>query len=121
MKNFVPGVFSELDGKAFSGRLGEFLVSCVQVEDMVTPEELFIDALQVVSNAAEVDRLMVVPDSEQKYNKVREGLRHTNPDKHVTVFAMQPMNGGQFRQEILGYSLMAALGISAEELNPSSK
>jgi hypothetical protein len=27
------------------------------------------------------------------------------------------MEGGNFRQEILGYSLMAALGIRSEELN----
>ena len=34
----------------------------------------------------------------------------------VTLFAMQPMPGGNFRQEILGYSLMSALGIKSEEL-----
>jgi hypothetical protein len=30
------------------------------------------------------------------------------------------MTGGNYRQEILGYSLMAALGISSEELNNKS-
>ena len=83
-------------------------------------ENLFIDSLQIISNAAEVKRLMVVPDAEHIYNKVREGLRHADPDKHITVFAMQPMSGGQYRQEILGYSLMAALGIRSEELNKVS-
>jgi hypothetical protein len=33
---------------------------------------------------------------------------------------MQPMPGGNFRQEILGYSLMNALGIHADELDHSS-
>lgn len=117
MENFLPGTFSELDGKAFTGDLGEFLISCVVVEEMVTKKDLFIDSLQVISNADEVKRLMVVPDAEQIYNKVREGLRHADPDKHITVFAMQPMPSGPFRQEILGYSLMAALGIKSEELN----
>ena len=117
MENFNPGSFAELDGKAFTGELGEFLISCVVVEEMVTKEALFIDSLQVISNAAEVKRLMVVPDGEQIYNKVREGLRHADPDKHITVFTMQPMSSGTFRQEILGYSLMAALGIRSEELN----
>ncbi len=79
-------------------------------------DDLFIDSLQVVSNAQEVERLMVVPNSEHIYNKVREGLRHANPDAHITVFSMQPMAGGNFRQEILGYSLMAALGIKGEEI-----
>jgi hypothetical protein len=31
---------------------------------------------------------------------------------------MQPMVGGTFQQEILGYSLMAALGIRADEIKP---
>jgi hypothetical protein len=120
MDNFLPCSFAELDGKAFQSELGEFLVSCVPVEDLTTMDALFCDSLQVVSNAAEVKRLMVVPDSEQYYNKVREALRHANPDAHITVFAMQPMPSGNFRQEILGYSLMAALGIRGEEISRQS-
>lgn len=120
MENFQPGAFAELDGKAFSGPLGEFLISCVVVEEMVTIDDLFCDSLQVIANAAEVNRLMVVPDAEHIYNKVREALRQTDPDKHVTVFSMQPMTSGNFRQEILGYSLMAALGIRSEEFNKMS-
>ena len=116
MDNFMPCRFSELDGKAFQGELGEFLISCVKVEDMVTSEDLFIDSLQVVSNASEVKRLIVIPDSEHIYNKVREGLRHADDEKRITVLAMQPMPGGQFCQEMLGYSLMAALGIRADEI-----
>ena len=119
MQNFQPGIFADLDGKAFTGPLGEFMVSCVQVEDMVTMDDLFIDSMQVISNAAEVRRLIVVPNAEQLYNKVREGLRHADDEKRITVLAMQPMEGGNFRQEILGYSLMAALGIRGEELNSS--
>ena len=117
MQNFQPGVFADLDGKAFTGPLGEFMVSCVQVEEMVTMDDLFIDSMQVISNAAEVRRLIVVPNAEQLYNKVREGLRHADDEKRITVLAMQPMEGGNFRQEILGYSLMVALGIKGEELN----
>ena len=116
MENFKPGKFEELDGKAFNGQLGEFLISCVQVEEMVTMDDLFIDSMQIIANAAEVSRLVVVPDAEHIYNKVRESLKHADPDKHITVLSMQPMQGGQFRQEILGYSLMAALGIHSEEI-----
>ena len=120
MENFLPGSFAELDGKAFEGRLGEFLISCVKVEDLTTMDDLFIDSMQVLSNAEEVKRLIVVPDAEHIYNKVREGLRHADDEKRITVLAMQPMEGGNFRQEILGYSLMAALGIKSEELNKMS-
>lgn len=120
MDNFMPGKFSDLDGQAFTGPLGEFLISCVKVEEMVTKDDLFIDSLQIIANAAEVKRLMVVGDSDHIYNKVREALRKADPDKHITVFTMQPMDSGNFRQEILGYSLMAALGIKSEELNKVS-
>jgi hypothetical protein len=60
---------------------------------------------------------MVIPD-EAYYNNVRDLLNRTDDEsKRITVFAMQPMPGGQFRQEILGYSLMAALGINADEIS----
>lgn len=117
MDNFNPGDFAELDGKAFSGPVGEFLISCVKVENLTTMDDLFIDSMQVISNAAEVKQMIVVPDAEHIYNKVREGLKHADDEKHITVLAMQPMQGGNFKQEILGYSLMAALGIKADEIN----
>ena len=117
MENFTPGTVEELDGKAFKGRLGEILISCVKVEDLTTMDDLFVDSMQVLANAKEVKRLIVVPNAEQIYNKVREGLRHADDEKRITVLAMQPMEGGNFRQEILGYSLMAALGIKSDELN----
>ena len=117
MENFTPSSLEEIDGKAFKGRLGEFLISCVKVEDLTTMDDLFVDSMQVLANAQEVKRLIVVPNAEHIYNKVREGLRHADDEKRITVLAMQPMEGGNFRQEILGYSLMAALGIKSDELN----
>ena len=91
--------------------------TCQVVLIHVTKDDLYVDSLQIIANAAEVKRLMVVADSDRIYNKVREALRQADPDKHITVFAMQPMPNGNFRQEILGYSLMAALGIKSEEIN----
>lgn len=118
MENFVPARFDdELNGKAFKDQLGEFTLSAYPVEEMVSSEDFFLDVLQLICQQKEVRRLMVVPDAEQLYNKVRDVLqRADDPDRHVTIFAMQPMPGGQFRQEILGYSLMAALGIKADEI-----
>ena len=116
MENFAPGDFSELDGKAFSGPLGEFLISSIQVEPLTNMERLFSESLQVAVHATEVERLIVVPDAEHYYNMVREALRHADDDKRITLLAMQPLEGGPFRQDILGYSLMAALGIKSEEI-----
>ena len=117
MENFKPDAFAELDGKAFTGRLGEIQISCVKVEDLTTMDDLFVDSMQIIANAKEVKRLIVIPNAEHIFNKVREGLRHADDEKRITVLAMQPMEGGNFRQEILGYSLMAALGIKSDELN----
>lgn len=121
MENFVPGVYAdELDGKAFSDNLGEFLISSLPIEnDVTTAEDMFIEALEVICNNKNVKRIMVIPDAEKIYGKVHETLRLYLDDenKRATVFAMQPMQGGNFRQEILGYSLMQALGIKSSELH----
>ena len=123
MENFIPGRYDEeLNGKAFKDHLGEFLINAYPMEDIVGSEQQFIDNLQLICTQKEVKRVMVIPNAEDTiiYNKVREILRQTDDDKRITVFAMQPMAGGNFRQEILGYSLMAALGIRSEEINSKS-
>jgi len=117
LENFAPGDYAnELDGKAFKDNLGEFTISAVTAEDMATSDDFFIDALSIISAQKAVKRLMVVPDADHIYNKVRETLRYADEDQRITVFAMQPMAGGNFKQEILGYSLMSALGIKADEI-----
>lgn len=116
MDNFVPSDYAaDLNGKAFRDNLGEFMVSSFAVESIVTKEDFFIEALEAVCSRDEVKRVMVVPDIGM-YDAVRHALRQVSDDKRVTVFAMQPMPGGNFRQEILGYSLMSALGIRADEI-----
>ena len=70
MENFNPGIPEELDGKAFKGRLGEILISCVKVENLTTMDDLFVDSMQIIANAKEVKRLIVVPNAEEIYNKV---------------------------------------------------
>ena len=121
MDNFEPSNFAtDLSGKAFKDHLGEFIFDAYPVEeDLVSQGDFFIDALQMITAQKEVKRVMVIPNTEDDYiyNKVRETLRKVDDTKRITVFAMQPMPGGNFRQEILGYSLMAALGIKSDEIN----
>lgn len=121
MKCFTPGAYdSQLNGVAFKDHLGEFTLSAYPVEPMTTKEDFFMDVLQTISQQKEVQRLMVIAD-DTIYNNVRETLNRIGDDeKRITVFTMQPMPGGQFRQEILGYSLMAALGIRADEIDNKS-
>ena len=120
MENFVPGHYAnDLTGKAFQGELGEFILNAYAIEDIADSEQLLIEALNLICQQKEVKRMMIVPNAEDStiYNKVRETLRQvSDEEKRITVFAMQPMTGGNFRQEMLGYSLMAALGIRGDEI-----
>ena len=121
MKCFTPGAYdSQLNGVAFKDHLGEFVLSAYPVEPMTTKTDFFMDVLQTIGQQKEVRRLMVIAD-DTIYNNVREALNRIDDDeKRITVFTMQPMPGGQFRQEILGYSLIAALGIRADEIDNKS-
>lgn len=118
MENFTPGSYADdIDGRAFRDNLGEFCLSALPVEEgITTAADLFVESLEVISNSKEARRIMVVPDAEATYDRVRDCLRNVDDEKRITVFAMQPMAGGNFRQEILGYSLMQALGIKADEI-----
>ena len=122
MNNFVPGNYEEeLHGMAFKGRLGEFSFTAVQTEAMAGKEDLLADLLEVVCTQAGVKRLMVVA-AEPMLDTVRRKLRqYDSEERHTTVFVMQPVQGGTFRQELLGYSLMAALGISGKEIEEKMK
>ena len=120
LENFIPADYSEeLNGKAFKDQLGEFVISALPIEPQTTREDFFLDILATVCQQPSVQRIMVIPNAEEGplYNDIRNLLRQVDDSKRITLFAMQPMPGGNFRQEILGYSLMNALGIHAEDLS----
>ena len=48
-------------------------------------------------------------------------LQTANPTCRATLFTLQPMIATSLRQESLGYSLMAALGISGKEIDERLK
>lgn len=118
LENFTPAHYKEeLDGKAFKDHLGEFSINTYPVEELVSKADFIAEAAQIACSQKEVKRVMVVPDDEETYAKVRHALKRIDDEgKRITLFAMQLMEGGNFRQEILGYSLMSALGINGEEI-----
>ncbi len=121
LENFVPSSLGdELNGKAFhDANLGEFAINTVAVEQMTTKDSLMADLVGEALTHREVKRVMVVPDGEtgDSWELLRQTLhRQADDTKVVTLFAMQPMPGGSFRQEMLGYSMLQALGIKAEEI-----
>lgn len=120
LQNFAPANYSdELNGKAFKDHLGEFSITVLEVEDIVSKTQFINDIVGAAAIQDNVKRMMIIPDGEDgaTYQQLRGALSHVDDEKkRITMFAMQPMPGGNFKQEILGYSLMAALGISSDEL-----
>lgn len=125
MNNFNPSSFDEeYDGKAFKGDLGEFsFLSVVSDEksETMTKLDVITDILAAMADESQVKRVMIIPNLEQEgtLDVLMPVLRHldrTCQDKRITLLAMQPLTGVPCRTEILGYSLMAALGIRADEI-----
>ena len=119
MENFMPSDYkSDLNGKAFKDHLGEFMLSSLPIEEIVDETDFLMEIVQAACEQPNVKRVMIIPDFEKDglYDRMRHVLQQVDDDKRITVFAMQPLSGGNFRQEILGYSLMNALGIKSEEI-----
>ena len=120
MQNFEPGRYAdELSGKAFRGPLGEFIMNSVPTSELADKQQLFCDVLKMQLSQPEVKRLMIVGDVAYE-QQVRTILHRADIDsKDVTLFVMQKKSAAHYFQELLGYSLMSALGIKAEELHPT--
>lgn len=116
LRNFRPAHFrDELDAKAFSDRLGEFTLHSFSVEEIVSPLQFFLQSLAAIGESEKVKRIMVVGDMDRHAADIRKEAQHIE-GKDITLFTMQPLAAGGLRQEILGYSLMSALGVESKEL-----
>lgn len=117
LENFTPSIFEkELHAKAFKDNMGEFTLYSYPVEKNVTTKEFFfLDTLTVILDNEKVENILVIPDAEEYGSAVRNALKK-NKDKKVTLFAMEPQMGTGFSQQIVGYSIMSALGIRGDEL-----
>lgn len=126
--------------------LGEFALACCPVERVTTCEDLCVESLEAVLDDAKVRRVAVVYDFDGTTAESRaltkrvaklcakhaaaavpasapaptesssESTDSPAQPKDVTLFTMQPLEGGGFAQQLLGYSLLAALGVRSEEL-----
>ena len=123
LENFTPSDYAkDIDGKAFKDHLGEFSIGAYPIEEIAGSENYYSDVLQLITTQKEVKRIVVIPNAEDPYiyNKVRAALKDADDEKRITLLSMQPMPNWNFRQEILGYSLLAALGISSDEIKSKS-
>lgn len=116
LENFNPSAFADIDGHAFNeARLGEFTMSLLPDETPAAEAPLFVQAFETLADAQEIKRLIVVPDLARYGGALRPALKEAEK-KDVILLAMEPQPGRTFKSEILGYSLMNALGIRSDEL-----
>lgn len=113
---FEPSRFDDdLNGLSFDDNLGHFSLFAFPVEEVVRTDEFFLQSLTMLADAQEIKHLMVVADMKAYGTDVVKICQQTD-GKQITLFSMEPISGEGFKPEILGYSLMAALSISADEL-----
>ena len=127
LENFAPADYvKELNGQAFKDpQLGEFIINAIATGDEVAKkDDVLLDLLKTILNHEEVKRIMVVSNAEDCHlmSTLRSTLRDVDDElKHITLFAMQSLEGGNFKQQILGYSLLNAMGISSSEIESKIK
>lgn len=115
LEQFHPGdIVNELDGTAFyDPSLGEFQMSCLPIEDLAG-EDFFSQCAQILLNAKEVKRLILVPDLQLSEEKLLPMIKEENQNKQVTLLSMTPAQ--DIPHTMLGFSLMHAMGIRSDEL-----
>ena len=114
--HFIPSNFeTDLNGKAFTDAIGEFTLQSFPVEKVISTADFFIQSLEAAIESQDVKNIMVIADMDTYGERVKSTAVKAE-NKEVMLFSMQPLSGRGFLQEILGYSLMSALGIRSEEL-----
>lgn len=119
LEQFEPGnMLSGIDGQAFRDPyVGEFLLSVVPEEKaMGQTEPLFTEATRFLLTSQEVKRLILVPDMARYGALLKEDIEKAEGEMQVVLLTMEPEEGKRFTTEVLGFSLMHALGIAPEEL-----
>lgn len=106
----------ELNGVAFQSPYGEYSFASVPSEGMVSREDLFLDLLSIVSDSADVKRMIVISFNEEYGKKVIDVL-HEVKGKEIIQFRMnEPEIPLAYKWDMLAFPVMQALGIKAEEL-----
>lgn len=114
--NILPASFADdMNRKAFTDSLGECTLNEFAAPSYVDKEHFLLDSLTHIAEAKEVKRIIVAADD----NAYGDELRKVAGDisgKEVTLLSMTPMVPGSYRHDILGFSLLKALGVSADEI-----
>lgn len=107
----------ELNEKAFKNGLGEFQFTTMSTEDLTTNEGLFMEVLNMVADAPEVERIILLPHENLYARQVSERLEKVKNKKIILFGMIQPQPAPKhYRWEVLAFPLMQALGIRSDEL-----
>ena len=107
----------ELNNVAFKSQLGEFSIYSFQPSDMATCEELFNEALMLAGESKDVRRVIAVAYEDAYREKTHTVLNKIKGKDNVTLFGMNPPSGeASYSFEMLGFAILQALGIKADEL-----
>lgn len=107
---------NELNGIAFKSIYGEYSFATVTSEGMVSRADLFLDLLSIVSDSADVKKMIVLSFNEEYGKKVTEALCKVK-GKEIYQFRMnEPETPVNYKWDILAFAIMRSLGIKANEL-----
>lgn len=116
LSSFTPSEYAaELNAQAFKDHIAEFELLSYPVEDIVSFHDFFTQSLTTVADTKEAKRVIVVADTAAFGDDIKRISANTD-EKQFSVFSMQPFEAKDVNAQILGYSLISALGIKADEL-----
>lgn len=118
LKNCLPAnLDTELNATAIKTNIAEFqFASCCAEQDYVTMADLYEQSLLALLHDEKCNRLLLVADIEAYGPQLRHALSEARTDTNITLFAPQAVAGFRCQQEILTYSMMAAMDIHSNEI-----
>lgn len=116
MESFLPKAFAEMDGMAFrDDRMGEFLLSCIKDDSLEGDVPFMMECLQTLLSDKALKRLAVVSDDATCYKSLCDVSY--DPQRHVVFqLSMEPSSTQSVESLSMGYSLLHAMGVSADEI-----
>ncbi len=118
LKNCLPAdLDTELNATAIKTNIAEFhFVSCCAEQDYVTTGDLYCQSLTALSHDGDTRLLALVADTGAYATPLRRAIDGIPHGTETVLFAPQAVAGFRCRQEILTYSMMAAMDIKSEEI-----
>lgn len=118
LRNCQPAhLDTDLNATATQTRIAEYLFASNKVEpSLTTMGDLFCESLGVLLRDEKTDHILLVGDLWAYGDKLKQELRHAPHPQNILLFTAGDAQGFRCPQEMLSYSLMAAMGIRGEEL-----